>query len=358
MCMPCIMQEKKGDSLVLYMGTFLPRECGIATFTNDLIRAMDAKFNPVLGSEVLAMNDDGAFYDYNGKVKFQIDQNEVLDYIEAAKSINARDDIKIVSIQHEFGIFGGDYGEYLLLFLNELKKPVVVTLHTVLPNPTPLMRDIARAVISKSSAVVVMANEAKKILKEHYDVNEQDKIFHVHHGVPIVPFSISEAKRKLNLNGRLVLSTFGLLSRGKGIEYVIKALPKIAKDFPNLTYLIIGETHPQIKKREGEAYRKMLEKLIQELGLKKNVAFVNRYLTPEEITAYLKATDIYIAPGLDENQIVSGTISYALGCGKAIVSTSTAYAREVLSKGRGVLVGFKNPRQISKAVNTLLYIKP
>lgn len=354
MFMPVRMQEKKSDSCVLYMGTFLPRECGIATFTNDLVRAMDTRFNPILRSEVLAMNDNGTFYNYNGKVSLQIDQNEALDYIEAAKEINARDDIKIVSIQHEFGIFGGEHGEYLLLFLNELRKPVVVTLHTVLPNPTEHMKDITKAIIGKCSAVVVMAKDAKRLLIEHYGVQEQEKVFHVPHGVPIVPFSLKEAKSKLNLNGKIVLSTFGLLSRGKGIEYVIKALPKIVEKFPNTIYLVIGETHPQIRKGEGESYRKSLESLVDKLNLKKNVVFLNRYMSLDEIIAYLKASDVYIAPGLDENQIVSGTISYALGCGKAIVSTSTAYAREVLSKDRGILVGFRNPGQISKAVNALL----
>ncbi len=350
------MEIKKGEqSCVLYMGTFLPRECGIATFTNDLITAMDSKFNPVLKSEVLAMNDPGnAFYNYNHKVSLQIKENEILDYLETARKINERKDIRIVNIQHEFGIFGGEHGEYLLLFLNAVKKPVVVTLHTVLPNPHEGMKDIMQSIIKKSSAVIVMAKDAKRILREHYDINDSSKIFHIHHGVPQVPFSLKYAKKEINLENKTILSTFGLLNSGKGIEYVIKALPQVVKKFPDIIYLIIGETHPKVRKKEGESYRNKLIGLVKKLGLEENVKFCNKYMSIKEITAYLSATDIYIAPALDENQIVSGTLSYALGCGKAIVSTSTAYAKEVLSGNRGILVDFRNPESIGKAVNALL----
>ena len=350
------MNIKKGDrNCVLYMGTFLPRECGIATFTNDLISAIDKKFNPVLRSEVLALNDESStFYNYNDKVSLQIDENDVRDYIQTAKKINEREDIKIINIQHEFGIFGGDYGEYLLLFLDAVQKPVVVTLHTVIPDPSDSMRDIMQSIIKKSSAIVVMAKDAKRILREHYDIHDQGKIFYIPHGVPQVPFSLREAKEKIEMDSKIVLSTFGLLNSGKGIEYVIKALPDVVKKFPNLTYLIIGETHPQVRKKEGESYRNELTKLVNELGLKGNVKFCNKYMSLKEITTYLSATDIYVAPALDENQIVSGTLAYALGCGKAIISTSTAYAKEVLSRNKGILVDFRNPESISKAVTALL----
>lgn len=350
-----LMNTIKKQHCVLYIGTFLPRECGIATFTNDLVTAMDIKFNPVLKSEVLAMNDNGAkFYSYNNKVSLQINENDILDYLGAAKKINEREDIKIVSIQHEFGIFGGKDGEYLLLFLNEVKKPVVVTLHTVIPNPDESKKSIIRSIAKKSSAIVVMANNAKDILKKHYGVHEQDKIFHVPHGVPQIPFSFKEGKEKMDLKNRIVLSTFGLLNRGKGIEYVIKALPTIVRKVPSLIYLVIGQTHPQVRKKEGESYRNELVKLVKDLGLNKNVRFCNKYMTLSEITMCMSATDIYIAPALDENQIVSGTLSYALGCGKAIVSTSTAYAKELLAEERGILVDFRNPKSIEKAIIRLL----
>jgi len=349
------MEAKKERRSVLYVGTYVPRECGIATFTNDLIRAMDRKFNPVLKSEVLAVNDTGNnFYNYNKKVSLQINESNIKDYLGAANEINSREDIKIVNIQHEFGIFGGNYGEYLLPFLNAIKKPVVITLHTVIPNPDEARREIMRSIINKASAVVVMASSAKKILNEDYDIHDSDKMFHIHHGVPQVPFSNKNAKKKINLENKIILSTFGLLSRGKGIEYVVKALPALVKKFPQIICLIIGETHPQVRKREGESYRNMLAKMVDELGLKNNVRFYNKYMTLKEITTYLSATDIYISSALDENQIVSGTLSYALGCGKAVIATPTAYAKEVLSKNRGILVDFRDPKSIETAINELL----
>src|SRR3989344_3896506 len=349
------MEEKKEQRSILYVGTYIPRECGIATFTNDLIRAMDRKFNPVLKSEVLAMNDSGNnFYNYNEKVSLQIDEENIKDYLDAANEINSRENIKIVSIQHEFGIFGGNYGEYLIPFLDAIKKPVVITLHTVIPNPDEARREVTRSIINKASAVVVMASSAKKILNDDYGIHDSSKIFHIHHGVPQVPFSSKNAKKKINLENKIILSTFGLLSRGKGIEYVIKALPALVKKFPELIYLVIGETHPQVRKREGESYRNMLAKLVDDLGLKNNVRFYNKYQTLKEITTYLSATDIYIASSLDENQIVSGTLSYALGCGKAVIATPIAYAKEVLSEERGILVDFKNPQSIGKALNDIL----
>ena len=349
------MEAKKEQRSVLYVGTYVPRECGIATFTTDLIRATARKFNPVLKSEVLAINDTGNnFYNYNEKVRLQIDESSIKDYLDAANEINQREDIKIINIQHEFGIFGGNYGEYLIPFLDAIKKPVVITLHTVIPNPDEARREVTRSIINKASAVVVMASSAKKILNEDYGIYNNNKVFHIHHGVPQVPFSSKNAKKKINLENKLILSTCGLLSRGKGIEYVIKALPALVKKFPELIYLVIGETHPQVRKREGESYRNMLAKLVDDLGLRNNVRFYNKYMTLKEITTYLSASDIYISSALDENQIVSGTLSYALGCGKAIIATPTAYAKEVLSKNRGILVGFRDFKSVETAINELL----
>jgi glycosyltransferase involved in cell wall biosynthesis len=346
--------DKKTKNKVLYISTYPPRECGIATFTNDLIDAMDKKFNPVMGSEVLAMNDNEITpYNYRDKVGFEIEENKIRDYIDAARIINNRDEIKIVNIQHEYGIFGGAYGEYLLLFLNEIKKPVVVTLHTVTPDPEEQKKFITQSIVNKSSAIVVMANDAKRILKEDYDIYDDDKIFFIPHGVPQIRFGNLDAKESLSLNSKKIISTFGLINRGKGIEYVIEALPEVVKEYPNLLYLVIGETHPRVKKKEGEVYRTFLVNLVKKLGLDNNVKFIDRYLTLDEITDYLSATDIYIAPGLDENQIVSGTLSYALGCGKAIISTSTAYAKEVLAQDRGLLVGFKDPQSITNSINVI-----
>ena len=349
------MKDKESRNCVLYMSTFPPRECGIATFTKDLVDSMDKKFNPALKSEVLAINDNGSsIYNYDGKVSFQLDQTDMEGYTTIAKEINDRRDIKIVNIQHEFGIFGGNAGSHLLPFLEKVKKPIVVTFHSVVPNPDEYKKRIVNHIFRKASAVVVMAKESVRILKEDYDVNDHKKIFFVPHGVPQVLFNPKNSKEKVHLEGRIMLLTFGLMNKGKGIEYVIRALPQIVKKFPELIYLIIGETHPQVRKIEGESYRNSLINLVEELGLRDNVRFYNKYLTLAEIIAYLNATDIYISPSLDENQIVSGTLSYALGSGKAIVSTSTAYAREVLSKNRGILVDFRNPETIGNAIFMLL----
>ena len=337
------------------MSTFPPRECGIATFTKDLIDSMDKKFNPALKSEVLAINDNGSsIYNYDGKVSFQLDQNDMEGYISIAKKINDREDIKIVNVQHEFGIFGGNAGDHLLPFLEKVKKPIVVTFHSVVPNPDENKKRIVAHIFRKASAIVVMAKESVRILKKGYGVNDSNKIFFVPHGVPQVPFDSKNSKEKVHLEGRIILSTFGLMNKGKGIEYAIKALPPIVRKFPQLIYLIIGETHPQVRKREGESYRNSLVNLVEELGLSDNVRFYNKYLTLAEIIAYLNATDIYISPSLDENQIVSGTLSYALGCGKAIVSTPTVYAKEVLAKNRGILVDFRNPETMGNVIFTLL----
>src|SRR3989338_2513615 len=348
------MKNKKSRSCVLYIGTFPPRECGIATFTKDLITALDKKFNPLLKSEVVAINDNGSsIYNYDNKVSFQVDETNIEDYVSIAKKINERDDIKIINIQHEFGIFGGAYGEYLLQFLDTIKKPVVITFHSVIPNPDEYRKKLVKLIFKKANAVIVMANEAVNIFKEDYGLNTS-KIFFVPHGVPQVPLYHKRAKEKTNLHNRIVLSTFGLLNKGKGIEYVIEALPPVVDKFPEILYIVIGETHPQIRKKEGESYRNMLIKRVKELGLSENVRFYNKYLTLKEITDYLGATDIYISPSLDENQIVSGTLSYALGCGKAIISTPSIYAREVLSKKRGILVDFRNPQLMGNAINSLL----
>jgi len=349
------MKGTKNKNCVLYMSTFPPRECGIATFTKDLVDSMDKKFNPALKSEVLAINDDGSsIYNYDGKVSFQLDQTDMEGYISIAKEVNDRKDIKLVNIQHEFGIFGGNAGDHLLPFLEKVKKPVVVTFHSVVPNPDEHKKMMVNHIFRKASAVVVMAKESVRILKDDYGVNDSKKIFFVPHGVPEVMFNPENSGGNVRLENRIILSTFGLMNRGKGIEYVIESLPQIVKNFPEIIYLVIGETHPQVRKKEGESYRNSLINLVEELGLRDNVRFYNKYLTLAEIIAYLNATDIYISPSLDENQTVSGTLSYALGCGKAIISTSTVYAKEVLAKNRGILVDFRNPETIGNAIFTLL----
>ena len=335
------------------MSTFPPRECGIATFTKDLTSAMDRKFNPKLKSKLLALNDNGSsFYDYGSKVKFQLNDRDIEAYIDLAKRINKNPTIKLVNIQHEFGIFGGEYGMYVIPFLEELDKPAVITFHSVLPNPDETRRKVVRAIIKRCDAVVVMAKIAIQILENDYSIDPR-KIHVIHHGVPSVPFSNKNMKKGLGLEGRKVISTFGLLSRNKGVEYLIEALPNVVKNHPELLFLIVGETHPQVRKTDGESYRNFLIKRVEELKLKNHVKFYNKYLTLNEIVKYLKATDVYVNSTQDPNQITSGTLAYAVGCGKAVVATKSVYATEILGDGRGIVVDFGRSEQISEALNFL-----
>lgn len=340
---------------ILYVSTFPPRECGIATFTKDLTSALDKKFNPTLKSKILAINDNGSsMYNYRSKVKFQLNESYIEKYIEAAKKINSDNSIKMVSIQHEFGIFGGNYGEYLIPFLETLKKPVVVTFHSILPNPDPDRLRIVRAIAKRSSAITVMADSAVDILKDDYGINDT-KITMIHHGVPIFhPQREERIKKKLGLENNFIISTFGLINKGKGIEYSIKAMAKVVKKHPKALFLIVGETHPQVRKHEGEEYRNKLIKLVQRFKLQDNVKFYNKYLTLQEIVWYLEATDIYINVALDPNQITSGTLAYAMGAGKAIISTPSLYGKAMLKDERGIIVGFKDPNSIASAINKLI----
>jgi glycosyltransferase involved in cell wall biosynthesis len=336
---------------VAFIGTYTPRECGIATFTKDLIDSIDVlgEFAP---ARVISVNEIATIYVYDGRVKQQIRHDFEEDYVQAAKYINSSR-VKVVNVQHEFGIYGGDWGEYLLSFLKAVNKPVVTTLHTVQPDFEPKARKVLKEITDHSKAVVVMAKVAKEILKG-YGVPSK-KIHVVQHGCPDIPFSDSESvKPSLGLKGRTVLSTFGLISGGKGVEYVIRALPSLVEKYPDVLYLIIGETHPEVRKHEGESYRMNLIKLVEELGLRDHVRFHNRFLTKRELIRYLQATDVYITPYIGPNQISSGTLVYALGAGRAVVSTPYLHAKEVLSEGRGFFCEFKNPDSIAAEVKKLL----
>ena len=348
------MKKPKPPS-ILYVGTFPPRECGIATFTQDLTNAIDKEFSPGVKSKILAINDNGtSIYNYPRKVIMQINETEMEDYLNRANEINRSPDIKIVNIQHEYGIFGGAWGDYLLPFLELLKKPVITTMHTVLPHPNEKLRRITKAIADKSAGIVVMTKHASNLLHEEYKVNKS-KITVIPHGVHHISFpSKSKAKKKLNLGGHIILSTFGMLNRDKGIEYAIEALPDIVKEFPNILYLVIGATHPVVRRHEGEVYRNKLKKLVLKLGLKENVKFYNKYLTLKELIDFLKATDIYISPTLNPQQAVSGTVSYALSCACPIIATANQYACDVISPERGILVRFRNSKDIKKALFDIL----
>ena len=352
---------KRGKvSNILYVSSFPPRECGIATFTRDLTSALDHKFNPSLKSKILAVNDNGSsIYNYGGKVKYQLNETDIEQYIETAEMINKSPKIKLVCIQHEFGIFGGEYnGEFIIPFMEKLNKPCVVTFHSVVPSPNSERLRVVQAIAKRASAIIVMAKKAIDILGKTYGIDTK-KIHFIPHGIPTMDFvdrdKSERLKKSLGLSGKIVLSTFGLINRGKGIEYAIKSLPKIVKKYPNILYLVIGETHPNIRKKEGEAYRNMLIEMVRDLGLKNNVKFYNKYLTLEEITDYLKATDIYMFITQDPFQIVSGTLAYAFGAGKPVIATPSLYAKELLQDGRlGFLVDFKSHSGIGEALDKLL----
>lgn len=337
------------------MGTYPPRECGIATFTKDLATAIQNNFSPDVKSKIVALNNDITnIYNYPEEVLYEMDETNIGDYIDIAKKINETDAVKSVSIQHEFGIFGGEYGSYLIPFLETLNKPVVTTMHTLLPNPDDKMKRIVQLIAKRSNCLVVMNNTAVDILRKDYELKDE-RIAVIPHGIPSVPFKTSlEDKEDLGYADRIVLSSFGMMSRGKGYGEVIRALPKVIEQYPNVVYLIVGETHPVVRKIEGETYRNSLEKLVCDLNLKKNVKFYNKYVKAGEIIKYLQATDIYISSSINPNQIVSGTLAYAMGCGRAVVSTPFLHAREVVTRDRGVLAEFNNPDSFADAIIRIL----
>ena len=336
---------------VTYVGSYPPRHCGIATFTSDLAGACGALTRTP--PQVVALNNTDEGYSYPPEVRFQIQRDRLQDYREAAEYVN-RSAADVLSVQHEFGLFGGLAGSHLTTLLRAVNKPVVTTLHTVLRNPAPDYEASTRALIRHSQALVVMSEVAREILVERYGA-PREKISLIYHGVPDVPLGDGvEHKRRFGLEGRFVLLTFGLLSENKGIETAIEALPPVVKERPDVIYVVLGATHPEIKKREGERYRRELELRVRRLGLTEHVLFVNRFVDLDTLCRYIGASDLYITPYLSREQVVSGTLSYALAMGKAIVSTPYWYAEELLADGRGVLVPFKDPKALSEAILALV----
>lgn len=352
------MKKTKNRPQIVFMSTYPPRECGIATFTEDLRTAFDKKFSKAAKSKILAMNNKKSKnLKYPKDVTFTIDQENLQDYIDVAKKINNRDEIKLVNIQHEFGIFGGYYGENLLKFIETLNKPLIVTFHTVVPHrihKSDSRKRIIQAIAKKAKHIVVLNKLAINILKKDYGIDDS-KIVVIHHGIHDVPFENNIKERiKLGHKDKIVLTTFGFISKHKGYEYVIEALPKVVKKFPNVLYVLAGGTHPTIQKN-GESYLDLLKKKTRELGIQKNVKFINKYLTLDEIISHLKAADLYICPTISSGQIVSGTLAYAMGCGRAVVSTPFLHAKDAVTKGRGIVIdGFEKPKLFSDAVIKIL----
>jgi glycosyltransferase involved in cell wall biosynthesis len=332
------------------IGNHLPRQCGIATFTTHVAAAI-ADVAPLVDCFVLAVNDVGKRHAYPSCVRFEIAEADPVSYQRAADYLNVNG-VDVVSVQHEFGIFGGKAGSHLLLLLRELRMPIVTTLHTILSEPNAAQRFVMQELAQLSQRLVVMSRHGAQLLEAIYDV-PPDKIDVIPHGIPHVP-ATQESKHRLGVGGRSVLLTFGLLSPDKGIEYVIEALPAIVAAHPDVVYIVLGATHPHVKERHGEAYRVMLETRAHQLGVDEHVIFHDRFVSQEELTEFLGATDIYITPYLNPEQSTSGTLAYALGSGRAVISTPYVYARELLADDRGVLVPWRDPHAIADAVDSLL----
>jgi len=352
--------ENKQD-LIVYLSTYPPRKCGIATFTQDLSSSVDKVYKGKIAHAIVALNRNDDSFDYNDNVIFQIDDSCIPDFIKIAEKINHDDRIKLVSIQHEFKIFGSDYGESLLIFLKALEKPVIMTFHSVLPAPSRYRKKIVQLLAEESNCIVVMNKLAVDILRKDYKLRDS-RIAVIPHGIHDISFEANElVKEKLGYKDRLLITSFGFMrpgrgdrSSGKGYEYILEALPEIRKKFPNVLYLIAGVTHPNTIKKEGEKYRHSLMDEVRTLGLKKNVQFVNKYFQLNELLTLLKATDVYVFSGQNPNQITSGTLAYAMGCGRVVVSTPFLHAREIINEQRGFLAEFNDSKSFADAIIKVL----
>jgi glycosyltransferase involved in cell wall biosynthesis len=339
-------------SRIAVIGNYLPRHCGIATFTTDLCEAIATEYGTAR-LMALPVNDTEQGYDYPSRVRWSLAQDDLTAYQEAAEFLNFNN-IDMVCLQHEYGIFGGTAGSHILHLLRSLKMPVVTTLHTVLREPNPNQLAVMEEIAELSDRLIVMSQLSSQFLQEIFKV-PGNKIDMVPHGVPDLPFlDPNFYKDRFNVEGKAVLLTFGLLSPNKGIENVIQALPQILSRHKNVVYIVAGATHPHILRRDGDKYRDSLEALAKELGVESQVIFHNRFASPEEMAEFIGAADIYITPYRHEAQVVSGTLAYALGAGKAIISTPYWHAVELLDDRRGALVPFQNPDAIAQKTIELL----
>jgi glycosyltransferase involved in cell wall biosynthesis len=340
---------------IAFVSSSIPRRCGIATFTADVMAAVKAA-DPTVRCSVVAIDEPNSARAYGPEVKSRIRQREPESYRSAAALLNASN-IDVVNIQHEFGLYGvwkdGVYEDHLRPFLQELRKPVMVTLHSVPPSPSESMRDAVRLIASRSNEVIVMAHTAARLLVSDYGITKTPVV--IPHGMPAIePTGRHRLKTKLGVEGRTIISTFGLVDPRKGLEFVIEAMPAIVERHPDALYLIVGQTHPELLKQQGETYRNTLERAAEDRGMTGHIGFVNEYLAQRDIVGYLLATDVYVTPYLDPNQITSGTLAYALGAGKAIVSTPYLHAIEALADERGIVVPFRDAPAIAAAVQRIL----
>jgi glycosyltransferase involved in cell wall biosynthesis len=330
---------------IAVIGNHTPRQCGIATFTTHLSAALGDEIAG-LDCFVLAMNDPGRRHAYPGRVRFEIDEGDVGSYRRAADFLNVNP-VDMVSLQHEYGIFGGPAGSHIIALLRELRMPVVTTLHTILAEPSSAQRAVMDEIVQLSERVVVMSRRGAELLRTVHEASA-DKIDLIPHGIPFLPDARS-SKERVGVEGKRVMLTFGLLSPDKGIEYVIEALPAILERYPDVTYIVLGATHPHVRDRHGETYRLMLERRARRLGVDSSVIFHDRFVSQGELNEFLSAADLYVTPYLNEEQITSGTLAYAVGSGKAVISTPYWYASELLADGRGKLVPSRDSGSIARA---------
>src|SRR5438132_10355439 len=348
----CLMKESSKVREIAFVGDHLPRKCGIATFTSDLMSSVASAY-PQSECFCVSVNDIKDGYDYPETVRFEIEEQDLPSYLRAADFLNISN-VDIVCLQHEFGIFGGPAGGHILALLRELRMPVVTTLHTVLREPRDDQRRVMQELVSLSTRLVVMAGRGRQMLQEIYQA-PASKIDLIPHGIPDVGFvDPTYFKDQFGVEGRVVLLTFGLLSPNKGIEYVLNALPHILAEFPDVVYIVLGATHPNELREHGEAYRLSLDILAKKNRVDKNVIFYNQSVDLENLKEFIGAADLYITPYLNEAQITSGTLAYAFGAGKAVVSTPYWHAAELLAEDRGTLVPFGDAPAIAREVTGLL----
>ncbi|MEJ2505116.1 MAG: glycosyltransferase family 4 protein [Ignavibacteriaceae bacterium] len=337
---------------IAFIGNYLPRQCGIAAFTTDLCEAIALQYSET-SCIALPINDVATGYAYPPRVRFELTEKDIDSYLRASDFLNINN-VDLVCLQFEYGIFGGRAGSHILALLRGLRMPIVTTLHTILKNPDPDQRRVLEEVAALSDRLVVMSERSSEFLHDVYNVS-LEKVDMIPHGIPDVPFVDPSFNKDLfGVEGKIVLLSFGLLSPNKGIETVISALPKIIASYPDIVYIVVGATHPHIIQQDGESYRLSLQWLAQQKGVESNVIFYNRFVSLNALVEFISAADIYITPYLNEAQIASGTLAYTLGAGKAIISTPYWYAQEILSDGRGVLVPFHDPETLAEQVINLL----
>ena len=340
----------------IFVSSYIPRKCGIATFTKDLTNAMN-DLNPDGIAEIIAVDPLDETFVYPTEVKSKIGKFDLASYDEAAQIINASD-AEVLCLQHEYGLYGTvdpDHfvGEYIIRMLRQVDKPIITTLHTILEHPLPAHRALMEEISNLSDIMITMMPSAKERLESVYGINP-DRVVVIHHGVADRPRARKQNKKQFGWEEKKVLLMSGLMSPGKGMEYVIEALPEIVKQCPEAIFVIVGQTHPDVLKRHGEAYRESLTSKAKALGVADHLVYVNEYLPLDVLLDYYEACDIYLTPHLDPQQVASGTLAYALGMGKACISTKYIYASEMLKDGRGVLVDFKNSEQIAEAALHIL----